>query len=85
MTTIKTAISIEESLFHKAEELAAEMQVSRSRLFALALEDYVRQYHSQKITGILNEVYAGDPSEEEARQLEAMRRYQATLLKDDPW
>jgi predicted transcriptional regulator len=85
MTTIKTAVSIEESLFRKAEELAAEMRVSRSRLFALALEDYVDQYRNQKITDILNEVYAGGPSEEEEMQLEAMRRYQAKLLEDEPW
>jgi metal-responsive CopG/Arc/MetJ family transcriptional regulator len=85
MTTIKTAVSIEESLFHRAEEMAREMQVSRSRLFALALENYVAQYHSRKITEILNEVYADGPTAEEEETLEAMRRYQAKLWKDEPW
>jgi len=85
MTTIKTAVSIEEGLFYQADELAREMQVSRSRLFALALENYVAQYNSRKITEILNEVYADGLTAEEVETLEAMRRYQAKLWKDEPW
>lgn len=85
MTTIKTAVSIEKSLFNQADELAKEMQVSRSRLFALALENYVAQYRSRKITDILNEEYADGPTAEEMETLEAMRRYQAKLWKDEPW
>lgn len=85
MTTIKTAVSIEEGLFYQADELAREMQVSRSRLFALALENYVAQYNNRKITEILNEVYADGLTAEEVETLEAMRRYQAKLWKDEPW
>ena len=85
MTTIKTAVSIEEGLFNQADELAKEMQVSRSRLFALALENYVSQHRSRKITEILNEEYADGPTAEELETLEAMRRYQAILWKDEPW
>lgn len=85
MTTIKTAVSIEESLFNQADELAREMQVSRSRLIALALENYIAQYRRRKITEILNEEYADGPTAEEVETLEAMRRYQAKLWKEEPW
>ena len=85
MTTIKTAVSIEEGLFYQADELAREMQVSRSRLFALALENYVAQYNSRKITEILSEVYAEGLTAEEEENLVAMRRYQTKLWKDEPW
>ena len=43
MENIKTAISIEKSLFTQANALARKMKVSRSRLFVLALEDFIRE------------------------------------------
>ena len=39
MACVKTAISIQESLFKEAEELARKLQVSRSKLVSLALEE----------------------------------------------
>ncbi|MFO7661852.1 MAG: hypothetical protein R6X18_04580 [Chloroflexota bacterium] len=85
MTVIKAAVSIEKNLFQQAEEIAEELQVSRSHLFSLALENYVAHYHRQKTTRVLNEIYAGESAEEEEEQLVAMRRYQLRLLKDEPW
>jgi metal-responsive CopG/Arc/MetJ family transcriptional regulator len=43
MENVKTAVSIRKSLFEQAENLARKMKVPRSRLFALALEDYIRR------------------------------------------
>lgn len=39
MQTVKTAISIDKALFDRAEALARTLQVSRSRVFVLALEE----------------------------------------------
>ena len=39
MASIKTAISLQQSLFEQVDTLARELQVSRSRLFALAIEE----------------------------------------------
>ncbi len=39
MTSIKTAISLEESLFKQAEDLARELQIPRSHLYALAVAE----------------------------------------------
>jgi len=39
--TIKVAISIPKALFERAETLAQQIQVTRSRLFELALENYI--------------------------------------------
>ena len=49
MANIKTAISLQESLFDQAEQLARDLKVSRSRLFALALEEFMRQYQDRKL------------------------------------
>ncbi len=54
MTTIKTAISLQTSLFDQAEELARELNVSRSRLFVLALEEFIRQYQDRKLFEQIN-------------------------------
>ena len=43
MAIIKTAVSIESGLFEKAEKAAQNLKVSRSRLFALALDNYLTQ------------------------------------------
>jgi len=42
MAHVKTAISIEESVFLRIENLARELDVSRSRLFALAMNEFLR-------------------------------------------
>lgn len=85
MTTIKTAVSIEESLFQRVEELAGELQVPRSRIFSMALESYIERYDTQKLIEILNEVYADGLTEEEKGDMEAMRHLQAELLEDEQW
>ena len=85
MATIKTAISIEENLFNRADELAAELQLSRSRLVSLALERLIVYYDTQKLVQTLNEVYADGLDEEEQLAMEGMRRLQAKLLVDEEW
>ena len=85
MTTIKTAVSIEESLFRRVEELAGELQVPRSRIFSMALESYIERYDTQKLIDILNVVYADGLTAEEKEDMEAMRHLQAKLLEDEQW
>lgn len=85
MTTIKTAVSIEKSLFNQADELAEELQVSRSRLVSMALERLIRDYQTKKLVEKLNEVYANGLDEEEQLAMEGMRRLQAELMVDEEW
>ena len=58
MATVKTAVSIDESLFERAEALADELGIPQSRVFAMALEQFLEQYDSRKILEQLNTVYA---------------------------
>ena len=48
-TTVKTAISIQKSLFEQAESLAQELNVSRSELFGLAIESFVKNRQNQML------------------------------------
>jgi hypothetical protein len=85
MTTIKTAVSIEETLFRRVEATASEMQVSRSRLISMALEVFFAECRKREIGAILEEEYADGPTEEEQDTLNAMRRYQVKLWQGEPW
>ncbi len=49
MATIRTTVSIDEALFNRAEEVAQEMQISRSRLYTLALESIIEKYEKLKL------------------------------------
>ncbi len=70
MENVKTAVSIQRSLFEQAEDLARKMKVSRSRLFVLALEDYIRRQQNQELLAQINAAYADepDPAEESLRR-----------------
>lgn len=57
MSNKKTAISIDESIFKKAEELAQRMKISRSQLFSMALEKYLRDIENRNMLERINAVY----------------------------
>ena len=60
--SMKTAISIPDDLFDSADRLAEELGVSRSELYARAVEEYVAKARGADLTAKLNEVYAEEPS-----------------------
>ncbi len=61
MQNVKTAISIQKSLFEQAEQIARKMKVSRSHLFALALEDYIHREQNREFLAKINAAYAEEP------------------------
>ena len=81
MPNIKTAISLQESLFDQIEELAEELQISRSRLFALAAEAFVKQYQNQKLLEAIDEAYDDLPDEREQSLSHKMRQQHRQLVE----
>ncbi len=73
MANIKTAISLEESLFHQIEAVAQEMQIPRSRLFVMAVEDFLRRRRNQTLLDSINTAYDDFPDPEEQTVMEAMQ------------
>ncbi len=57
MAYMKTAISIDEGLFRKVEKLSTMLHMSRSQLFAQALEYLIDKSETLEIIQKLNEVY----------------------------
>lgn len=71
----KTAVSIDEGLFEEAEAWAGKLGISRSRLFARAVEEYVRRHENEELLRRLNEAHADGPDPEEKEFLEHYKRY----------
>lgn len=74
MTNIKTAISLPKTLFDQVESLARTLKVSRSRLFVMAVEDFIRHYQNQQLLERLNQAHRDGPDAAELERLRQMRR-----------
>lgn len=83
--TVKTAISLDETLFEQVECLMKELEMSRSRLVAVALQEFIKRREKQKILDKLNEVYKGGPTEEEEREKRDMKAYHQRIMADEAW
>ena len=81
MATVKTAISIQESLFEQVNDLAEELDMPRSQLFSLAVQEFIERHENRNILKALNEVYdeRPDPAGEALR--DGMRRRQRQLVE----
>jgi metal-responsive CopG/Arc/MetJ family transcriptional regulator len=83
MTTMKTAVSMDQALFERVEAVANELAIPRSRLFALAVEEYVHRYENQKLLQALNAAYDDSPDPEEQDRLLRMRHKQRDIVEGE--
>ncbi|GFP20016.1 hypothetical protein HKBW3S03_01519 [Candidatus Hakubella thermalkaliphila] len=75
MPNVKTAISIQESLFKEAEALARELEISRSQLFTMALERFVKQHENRQLLEQINVAYSEAPNPDEQAYQTRMKDY----------
>ena len=59
---MKTAVSIPDNVFRRAEKLAKKRKISRSKLFTEAIESYLNEHDEDEITRKLNDVYSKEDS-----------------------
>ena len=78
---MKVAVSIPEDLFDSAETLGKRLGLSRSRLYASALAEFLAKHKGRKTTERLNQVYA----EEESRLEGPLRRRQGQIVRREVW
>lgn len=83
--TVKTAISLDEALFEQVECLMKELEMSRSRLVAVALQEFIKRREKQKMIAALHEAYADFPDEEEAATQQDIQRHQQQVMANEPW
>ena len=81
MPTVKTAISIQESLFQQVDEVARQLDISRSKLFVTAVEAYLQRYENQELLKAINSAYDDLPDQAELEQRDAMRRRHRDIVE----
>lgn len=81
MAFMKTAISIDENLFRKAEKLSSKLQVSRSQLFAQALEYLIERSETLEVIQRLNEVYGQKQPDDEVVPKSSKRKMKRIVDK----
>ncbi|OLE96286.1 MAG: hypothetical protein AUG75_22330 [Cyanobacteria bacterium 13_1_20CM_4_61_6] len=78
---MKTAVSIPDPVFTAADKLATKLRVSRSQLYADALEAYLVRYDAAQLTNRLNAVYERAPG----RLDPALARAQSRAVGREEW
>jgi metal-responsive CopG/Arc/MetJ family transcriptional regulator len=84
---MKTAISLPDETFRRANDAAAELGVSRSELFARAVEQYLDQLAGESITSQIDALIARETGTDGANAM-AAEHGAATILEltaDDEW
>ncbi len=85
-TSIKTAISIQQDLFDAINQLAQELHISRSKLFMLAVEDFIAKNKNRQLLAQINAAYDdAAPDAEEAQVQTAMKQKQARRVETEAW
>ncbi len=82
MTNIKTAISIDKPLFEKVDNLAHELNTSRSRIFALAATEFIQRHKNKKLLDALNAAYDDIPDVKEESIKSMMRSRHLKMVKN---
>ena len=83
-STVKTAISLDGGLFRKAQGLARRMKMSRSRLFATAMEEFIERRRNLELLQAMNAACETGEEESEAN-LRQSRRHQHRRLVQGQW
>lgn len=81
MPTVKTAISLERALFDAADLVAHELNVPRSRVFVIALQEYLRRREHQRLLDQLNVVYDDGLDVEDHEMLRRMAPLQQRVME----
>jgi metal-responsive CopG/Arc/MetJ family transcriptional regulator len=64
MPNMKTAISIEKPIFQQMDSLAKKLRISRSRLFAIAAQEFLQRNKNIDLLKSLNAAYDDLPETE---------------------
>ncbi|MCP5110326.1 MAG: ribbon-helix-helix protein, CopG family [bacterium] len=81
--TVKASVSLDRRLFERVEALAETLHISRSRMMAQALEEFLRRYENRQMLDRLNAVYAEPEDDIERRMREGMGRLQHDVVKGE--
>jgi metal-responsive CopG/Arc/MetJ family transcriptional regulator len=78
---MKTAVSVPDALFDEAERLATRLGMTRSGLYAAALEDFVSRHQARRVSERLDAIYSNESSDLDPGVSAAQRK----VLKGSDW
>ncbi|MBI3814163.1 MAG: CopG family transcriptional regulator [Nitrospinae bacterium] len=80
---MKTAISIPDEIFEKAEKAAREYNYSRSELFTIAVKEFLERIKSRRLLDEINEAYSDIETPDETSLRQKGKKYYAhKILKE---
>ena len=82
--TVKTAVSLNRELLERTQALAGALRLTRSRVVALALEEFIRRNENRRMLEQLNAAYGKPSDQAEAAGREGMKELQRALV-DGEW
>ncbi len=84
MLAIKTAISIDKETYNNVENLAKEMNVPRSKLFVIAMKEFIEHRKNRALLEQINAAYSSEPTAEE-QTLRKVSRQQHKRVVEREW
>jgi metal-responsive CopG/Arc/MetJ family transcriptional regulator len=83
--SVKTAISLPGDLLRKINEMSRDMDVSRSKFFVLAAQEFIKKQENRKLLSRINKAFSDYPDPNEKKLGQAMRQKQAKQSGNEPW
>ena len=78
---MKTAISIPDQVFSRADRFARHRNMTRSALFTIAVEEFIQHHQHEDITEKLNKVYSKNKSSLDP----ILNKLQSLSLPEEDW
>jgi metal-responsive CopG/Arc/MetJ family transcriptional regulator len=78
---MKTAVSIPDKVFDSADQMAKKLKLSRSQLYAKAIEEFVAEHTHLSVREKLDQVYAAETSTLDS----SLARAQAAAIGREDW
>jgi metal-responsive CopG/Arc/MetJ family transcriptional regulator len=81
MPNVKTAISIEKPIFDQVNDLARNLNISRSRLFVMAAQEFIQRHANMKLLQTINDAY-DDLPDMDTKIVDKMRPRHLKMVRD---
>lgn len=65
--------------------MACDLNISRSRVFTLALVEFMEKRENEKLLAQLNKAYEDQPADEENKIVQSMRASHRKISEQEPW
>jgi metal-responsive CopG/Arc/MetJ family transcriptional regulator len=83
MAVIKTAISIDKSLFDRISKLSDEIKLSRSQIFSQAVRYFIDRKNNLELVRKINQAYSDVLDEDEIELLEKSKIKYKEILEEE--